>query len=316
MDPDDSTVPIDDDVLETVEIEGRLYQRSALTYRQYFAPVDDEEIYRLGVAHTAFSLLFDQRLIFPLGLNPRRVLDLGCGAGNWAVDVAEQYPQAEVLGIDISPHMFPDELPSNLELQIDDINKEFTFESNHFDVVHSQMVAGGIRADRWRSYIKDMYWVTRRGGWCQMVEIYFIAQSHNGSLDRDGGLERWSLNFMNSMRPYKDLRASRNFERYMVDAGFRDVDSQMLRLPMCRWPEEGDAPNDIRDRAIGEANAENVQQLLYSLALYPMTQLQGMPMEEFEKLVEEARAEARDPSRKPYFEVRVCIGRKPRRGGR
>ena len=38
---------------------------------------------------------------------------------------------------------------------------------------------------------------------------------------------------------------------------------------------EGDAPNDIRDRAIGEANAENVQQLLYSLALYPMTQLQG-----------------------------------------
>ena len=47
---------------------------------------------------------------------------------------------------------------------------------------------------------------------------------------------------MNSMRPYKDLRASRNFERYMVDAGFRDVDSQMLRLPMCRWPEGSWSP--------------------------------------------------------------------------
>lgn len=44
------------------------------------------------------------------------------------VDAVEVMAHADfvpqVLGIDISPHMFPDELPSNLELQIDDINKE------------------------------------------------------------------------------------------------------------------------------------------------------------------------------------------------
>lgn len=28
----------------------------------------------------------------------------------------------QVLGIDISPHMLPEEPPSNLELQIDDLN--------------------------------------------------------------------------------------------------------------------------------------------------------------------------------------------------
>lgn len=58
----------------------------------------------------------------------------------------------------------------------------FTFDTGEFDLVHSQMVAGGINAGRWKSYLKDMHRVIRPGGWCQIVEIYFNAQSDNGSL--------------------------------------------------------------------------------------------------------------------------------------
>lgn len=58
----------------------------------------------------------------------------------------------------------------------------FTFSSNHFDLVHSQMMAGGIHSNRWRQYIADIFRVTRPGGWCQMVEVYFNAQSDNGTL--------------------------------------------------------------------------------------------------------------------------------------
>lgn len=60
----------------------------------------------------------------------------------------------------------------------------FTFPSNHFDVVHSQMMAGGIHANRWQSYVRDIFKVLRPGGWCQIVEIYFNAQSDNGTLGR------------------------------------------------------------------------------------------------------------------------------------
>ncbi|KAI1042761.1 hypothetical protein LB505_000963 [Fusarium chuoi] len=91
---------------------------------------------------------------------------------------------AQVLGIDVSPHMIPENPPDNMELQVDDLNGRFTFRSNHFDVVHSQMVAGGIHANRWRSYIRDIFRVLKPGGWCQMVEIYFNAQSDNGTLSR------------------------------------------------------------------------------------------------------------------------------------
>ncbi|KAF4457168.1 hypothetical protein F53441_856 [Fusarium austroafricanum] len=100
------------------------------------------------------------------------------------MEVATQHPDAEVLGIDVSPHMLPETPPDNMELQVDDLNGRFTFRSNHFDFVHSQMVAGGIHANRWRSYIRDIFRVLKPGGWCQMVEIYFNAQSDNGTLSR------------------------------------------------------------------------------------------------------------------------------------
>ncbi|KAF4126574.1 tRNA G46 methylase TrmB, partial [Geosmithia morbida] len=181
------TIPLDDSIEETSEYNGRRYQRYSLENNTYFAPIDEGEIARLEVANRVFQQSFDNRLIFPPVTSPDHVLDLGCGGGDWAIEVAEQFPDAElskVLGIDISPHMLPEYPPANLELQVDDLNSRFTFRSDQFDIVHSQMVSGGIHADRWTSYIRDIFRVLRPGGWCQMVEIYFNAQSDNGMLTR------------------------------------------------------------------------------------------------------------------------------------
>ncbi|CAF3567258.1 unnamed protein product [Fusarium graminearum] len=198
----DGTVPLDETFTEIVEHCGRTYQHYSLKNDTYFAPIDEvgaktlpmsqssaesniscqDEISRLEVMHGVLSGLFDRRLIFPPIRSPRRVLDCGCGTGDWAMEVATQYPDSEVLGIDISPHMIPENPPDNMELQVDDLNGRFTFKPNHFDLVHSQMLAGGIHANRWRSYIRDIFGVLKPGGWCQMVEIYFNAQSDNGTL--------------------------------------------------------------------------------------------------------------------------------------
>ncbi|KAM4060401.1 methyltransferase [Hirsutella rhossiliensis] len=286
MDPEDGTVPLDESYAETVDLLGRTYQKYALTNGTYFAPIDEEEISRLELMHSVLCRVFDDRLIFPPVGSPSRILECGCGAGDWAVDVARRFPDCEVLGIDLSPHMIPDDLPPNLEIQIDDLNGRFTFSPDQFDVVHSQMMAGG---------------------WCQMVEIYFNAQSDNGTLERDHGLSRWSSQYLNTLHPHKDPRAALQLPGWMRSAGFTEVESRLLTLPMCAWPSE------TRERNIGAANSENVAQLLRSLALYPFTRLRGMSIEDFDSLVEQARREARDPSFKAYFPLYVCIGRKPQR---
>jgi methylase of polypeptide subunit release factors len=37
----------------------------------------------------------------PITRNPHRILDVGTGTGIWAIDMADKYPSAEVLGIDL-----------------------------------------------------------------------------------------------------------------------------------------------------------------------------------------------------------------------
>lgn len=41
--------------------------------------------------------------------------------------------------------------------QVDDLNEQFTFPSNHFDLVHSRLVGGGINKTRWPSYVADIF---------------------------------------------------------------------------------------------------------------------------------------------------------------
>lgn len=60
--------------------------------------------------------------------------------------------------------------------------RSFTFDSNYFDLVNSQHMAGAIHANRWGTYMADILRVLRPGGWCQMVEVYYNVQSDNGTL--------------------------------------------------------------------------------------------------------------------------------------
>ncbi|KAJ5569614.1 uncharacterized protein N7459_009044 [Penicillium hispanicum] len=299
--PDSQTVELDREFLDTVTVQGREYQKYAIDHRIYFGPVDDEEAQRLDEQQRVFQRIFDDRLIFPPIRRLRRVLDCGHGAASWALEVAERHPDCEVIGVDIAPHMTPDDLPENLWLQVDDLNRTFTFPPNHFDLVHSRLLATGIHRARWPSYIRDI-----PGGWVQMVEIYFNVQSDNGSITDAHALRRWSTQYMRALEDRKDLRIGSRLRNLFTGSGLVEVDTKMIPLPLSAWS------TDPRMRAIGQSNSENMQQLLRSLALYPLTQRLHMSAESFDSLVEQAQAEARNHSLKAYFPLYVCIGRKER----
>ena len=58
---------------------------------------------------------------------------------------------------------------------------------------------------------------------------------------------------------------------------------------------------DARQRRIGNAYKENVEQTLMTLALYPFIQRLGMTIEALNDLVTRAREDAANPSLKAYF---------------
>ncbi|KAJ7466387.1 S-adenosyl-L-methionine-dependent methyltransferase, partial [Mycena latifolia] len=70
---------------------------------------------------------------------PRKIIELGCGSGAWAIEAATEFPAAEVLAVDFSP--IPDRtLPQNLRFQLADLAEELNFDAETFDVVHARFV--------------------------------------------------------------------------------------------------------------------------------------------------------------------------------
>jgi methylase of polypeptide subunit release factors len=61
-----------------------------------------DELDRMDLEHHIFGLVVGQLHLAPLK-SPQKILDLGTGTGLWAIDAADKYPSAEVIGTDLSP---------------------------------------------------------------------------------------------------------------------------------------------------------------------------------------------------------------------
>ncbi|CBY00862.1 predicted protein [Plenodomus lingam JN3] len=90
--------------LEYVHENGRTYGNDTYYLPCIYLPNEDfREQDRLSLQHRAFVYALQGKLTTTKLLpSTRRILDLGTGPGHWAVGMAHQYPDAEVVGIDLT----------------------------------------------------------------------------------------------------------------------------------------------------------------------------------------------------------------------
>lgn len=79
---------------------------------------------------------------------------MGCGSGIWAIDFADQYPNATVWGNDLSA-IQPDMVPRNCFFEIDDVRDEWVRPPNYFDFVHIRGLLGSI--PDWPALYKEAF---------------------------------------------------------------------------------------------------------------------------------------------------------------
>ncbi len=106
-----------------------------------------------------------------------RVLDLACGPGAWATEMAYQYPDIEVLSVDCDPVVITyaralaqvQRLENVSFLQLD-IKEPLEFASRTLDLVHGRFLVGVLDQTCWQAVIHECYRVLKPGGVLLLTE--------------------------------------------------------------------------------------------------------------------------------------------------
>ena len=132
----------------------------------------------------------------------QNVLDVGTGTGTWAMDFADEYPSAQVIGTDLSP-IQPDlyevyrthdiiiygypacltnpafRVPPNLHFFIEDA--ESNWECNHkFDFIHGRTLMGSF--EDYPAFFKRCFENVKPGGYFEMQDFAFPIASDDGTV--------------------------------------------------------------------------------------------------------------------------------------
>ncbi|KAF2186779.1 S-adenosyl-L-methionine-dependent methyltransferase [Zopfia rhizophila CBS 207.26] len=282
---------------------GRRYH----AYRDgaYYAPNDDKyNVYETIVHHLWLLTLNDQLFLAPIQ-DPQLILDVGTGTGLWAIDMADSFPEAEVIGTDLSPTQ-ANMVPPNVRFEVDDACSEWTYQESSFDFVHVRGLTGCIRD--WPYLYQQCYKRLKPGGYFEHLEF---SVETNANPNSDNHADKIYTSFSTSIIKLGEeetgmtFHTIKNMVGYMRDAGFVDIVERKFVWPIGPWP------SDPHLKDMGRWGERNWLDGFESWILALYTRVLGWSYAEVQAFVEEMKGVVKNRSNHYYHEVRCVYGRKP-----
>lgn len=153
-------------------------------------------------------------------------------------DFADEFPNAEVIGTDITP-IQPSWVPANVKFELDDCNGEWTWSDNSFDFIHLRMMFGII--EDWYALFRQAYRTCNPGGYTESFIKCGTFFSDNGSVKDDSAMAQWHRVWNAAGK-----KMGRTFEVYdhdlqqkgMEAAGFVDIQVKEYYIPVGVWHQD------------------------------------------------------------------------------
>lgn len=160
-----------------------------------------------------------QALIDTIQGQPRRILDLGCGTGSTTIMLKQAFPNAEVIGLDLSPYMLvrAEDKAKKAGLDIKWLHgnaEETRFSNASFDIVTASLLFHETPPAVSQSILRESFRLLKVGG-----EVLIL----------DGNQKTLrSLDWLNEIfeEPYIRAFAAGSVDAWMATAGFAAVQTK------------------------------------------------------------------------------------------
>ncbi|KAI0429095.1 S-adenosyl-L-methionine-dependent methyltransferase [Xylaria sp. FL1042] len=229
---------------------GRRYH----AYREgrYSLPNDEIEQQREELMHILVMDILDQQLFLaPMAEPPKKVMDLATGIGLWAIEMGDRYPDATILGLDLSP-IQPTSVPPNVTFQVDDVEDTWVHD-NDYDFIHIREACGYMRSTP--AVIESVIAHLKPGGWFELQEFHWVAEKEDGTIDPNVPVNRYMDNMMSAAASIEGRKIPivPEIGDIMKQTGFVDIKKKTYRVPYGPWSTD---PVARRRGAVLSVNAE------------------------------------------------------------
>lgn len=200
----------------------------------YIFGESDAEISRLNFQHFMFRYAFGADYSAPVAA-PRSILDVACGTGRWAREIARRFPDANVMGFDINRDQLDaslaegerlgnDYLPANCTYLQGNALERFGFHDTSFDYVMARACSAFIPAAQWPLVVAEMVRVTQPGGWVELRDFGLVYSPNTA-------LNELTVKFANLAQKRGIHPGAGPFlGQYLQSAGLYNVQVQQMRV--------------------------------------------------------------------------------------
>ena len=187
--------------------------------------------------------------LFPERLDLTRIhdiLDIGCGPGGWILDVAREYPEKQVVGIDISTLMVEYaryqayiQGLNNISFRVMNALEPLDFRDSSFDMVNVRFISGFMPPVVWSRLMQECLRIMRPGGVVRLTEPEYPL-SNSLMVEKLGALLTKAMQVAGQSFSPDGRHAGMTpmLGRFLRDAGCQDIQKAAYVLDSSMGTEE------------------------------------------------------------------------------
>ncbi|CAG8508963.1 4189_t:CDS:2 [Ambispora leptoticha] len=213
--------------------EGRRFHN--VTKSRYCLPNDETALKQEHKFHETLRTVWQSNFSAPIANMLKkggvRVLDVGCGAGSWIVEMAQQYPNCHFTGVDLSQLLAREARPENVSFIEANILDGLPFAAKIFDYVHMRNMIYSFSEEEWKFAVKELIRVTKSGGFIELMELDL-------SLHNDGPISRLLHNGRSSDLQLRGIAVKIHdvIQNLMESTQqFSLTEKQQITIPFGKW---------------------------------------------------------------------------------